>query len=186
MPVTRDRSSSVRSRRSSSAWVSRSSSAPIRRRGLSSCPSDGSWSARLRGSADAAGSPRTGRTSTARRSPSSASLPSVSCYEGFATPHDVLGQTLTKGEAQLAIIRTDEAASDRVRSVAILHKDPVVIDTTDEAKVADFGDLNSKVLGVIGPPNANDTLVATLRRHYRVSGQTRPLPPIAAEVSRAI
>src|SRR4051794_10977624 len=121
MPVTRDRSSSVRSRRSSSAWVSRSSSAPIRRRGLSSCPSDGSWSARLRGSADAAGSPRTGRTSTARRSPSSASLPSVSCYEGFATLHDVLGQTLRRAD-WAELLDDEEHSGALVPIFALAHE----------------------------------------------------------------
>ena len=38
--------------------------------------------------------PRTGRTSTARPSPSSNSLPSASCCENSATPHDLPGQTL--------------------------------------------------------------------------------------------
>ena len=36
---------------------------------------------------------RTGNASTTRRSPSSASLQSVSCCENYAIPHDVLGQT---------------------------------------------------------------------------------------------
>jgi TRAP transporter TAXI family solute receptor len=93
---------------------------------------------------------------------------------------------LTKGEAQLAVIRSDVGAADRVRAVAILHKDPVVIVTTDKAKVEDFAGLKGKVLGVIGPQNANDTLLATLRRHYRVSGEIRALPPVPAEISRAI
>ena len=93
---------------------------------------------------------------------------------------------LTKGEAQLAVIRSDAAASERVRAVAILHKDPVVIVTPDKTKVEDFADLKGKVLGVIGPPNANDTLLATLQRHYRVSGETKALPPVAADVSAAI
>ena len=93
---------------------------------------------------------------------------------------------LTKGEAQLAVIRSDAAASERVRAVAILHKDPVVIVTPDKAKVEDFADLKGKVLGVIGPPNANDALLATLQRHYRVSGETKALPPVPADVSAAI
>src|SRR3954452_21340218 len=93
---------------------------------------------------------------------------------------------LTKGEAQLAVIRSDAAASERVRAVAILHKDPVVIVTPDKKKVDDFADLKGKVLGVIGPPNANDTLLATLQRHYRVSGETKALAPVPAELSAAI
>jgi TRAP-type uncharacterized transport system substrate-binding protein len=45
---------------------------------------------------------------------------------------------LTEGKAQLAVIRSDGAASDRVRAVAILHNDPVVIVTPDKTKVEDF------------------------------------------------
>src|SRR3954463_12812447 len=93
---------------------------------------------------------------------------------------------LTKGEAQLAVIRSDGAASERVRAVAILHNDPVVIVTPDKTKVEDFSDLKGKVLGVIGPPNANDTLLATLQRHYRVSGETKALPPVPVEIASVI
>jgi len=93
---------------------------------------------------------------------------------------------LTKGEAQLAVIRSDAAASERVRAVAILHKDPVVIVTPDKTRVEDFSDLAGKVLGVIGPPNANDTLLATLQRHYRVSGETKALALVPADISAAI
>src|SRR3954447_6440796 len=93
---------------------------------------------------------------------------------------------LTKGEAQLAVIRSDTAASERARAVAILHKDPVVIVTPDKTKVEDFADLKGKVLGVIGPPNANDSLLETMQRHYRVSVERKPLPPAPAEVSAAI
>ena len=57
-------------------------------------PSDGSSSARSPGSVDAAGSPRTGSASTAKRSLSSSSPPSASCCESYAIPHDLSGQTL--------------------------------------------------------------------------------------------
>jgi uncharacterized protein len=47
-------------------------------------------------------------------------------------PEEAL-EKLKKGEAQLAVARNDGAASDRVRAVAILHKDPVVIVTPTKA-----------------------------------------------------
>jgi hypothetical protein len=76
---------------------SRSSSDRI---GASSfCPSAGSSNAPSPGSAAAAGSPRIGNVSTARRSPSCASPPSASCCENYATPHDVSGQTLRRTTA---------------------------------------------------------------------------------------
>jgi TRAP-type uncharacterized transport system substrate-binding protein len=40
---------------------------------------------------------------------------------------------LAKGQVQLAVIRSDGPTSDRVRAVAILHTDPVVIVTSDAA-----------------------------------------------------
>ena len=55
---------------------------------------DGSLNAQLRGSTGAEGLPKTGRTSIARRSHSCASPQSASCYENFAIPLDVPGQTL--------------------------------------------------------------------------------------------
>jgi TRAP transporter TAXI family solute receptor len=93
---------------------------------------------------------------------------------------------LAKKRVQLAVIRGDAPASDRVRAVAVLHTDPVVIVAPHAAKVAGFGDLKGKVLGVIGPPGANDPLLATIRRHYHASGEVRALPPSAAEVSAAV
>ncbi|MHB2210757.1 TAXI family TRAP transporter solute-binding subunit [Methylobacterium sp. CM6257] len=93
---------------------------------------------------------------------------------------------LARGEAQLAIIRSDGAASEKAHAIAILHKDPVTIITPNKTRVGDFADLNGKMLGVIGPPTANDLLLATLQRHYRVSVETRPLPPVPVEISSAI
>jgi TRAP transporter TAXI family solute receptor len=93
---------------------------------------------------------------------------------------------VAKGEAQLGVIRSDASATDRVRAVAILHTDPVVIASHDKAQIEDFGALKGKVLGVIGPPGANDALVATLRRHYGAPGGTLALPSEPAQVAAAV
>src|SRR5690348_4510561 len=63
-------------------------------RALSSNPSAGSLSAPSPGSTAAAGSPRTGKTATTMRSPSSTWHQSASCSEGSAIPHNVSGRTL--------------------------------------------------------------------------------------------
>jgi len=93
---------------------------------------------------------------------------------------------LAKGEAQLAVIRSDAAASGRVRAVALLHNDSVVIVAPDKAKIEDFGDLKVKILGAIGHAGVNDPLLTTLRRHYQASGETKVLAPVPAEISAAI
>ena len=73
--------------------TSRSLSDRIKPQASSRCPNAGSSNALSLGSAAADDWPRTGNASTTRRSPSSASPPSVSCCENYAIPHDVLGQT---------------------------------------------------------------------------------------------
>ena len=74
----------------------KSSNVPIRSADLRSCPNAGSSSAPLPGSIAAAGSPKIGKTSIARRSHSCASLQSASCSENFVIPLDVPGQTLRR------------------------------------------------------------------------------------------
>ncbi|WP_018262105.1 TAXI family TRAP transporter solute-binding subunit [Methylobacterium sp. WSM2598] len=93
---------------------------------------------------------------------------------------------LAEGKAQLAVVRGDGAVSEKVRAVAILHKDPVVIVALSKTRIAGFADLRGRVLGVVGPPNANDQIVATLRNHYAVSVDARTVPPSAIEISDAI
>jgi uncharacterized protein len=87
---------------------------------------------------------------------------------------------LDSKEAQLAIVRSDGNASNQVRGVAILHKDLVVILAASEPKkIENFGDLKRKALGVIGPPNANDALIATLRRQYGIKEDELTLVQLA-------
>ena len=70
-------------------WRSRSSNVAMAPKASSSNPSAGSSSAPSAGSIAAAGSPRTGKTATTMRSPSSASPPSASCSESSVIPHEV-------------------------------------------------------------------------------------------------
>src|SRR5579863_3811741 len=79
----------------------RSSSARTRLRASSFCPSAGSSRGHSPGSIVAEGWPRIGNVSTERRSPSSASPPSASCYENSAIQDNVPGQTLRVRRAAL-------------------------------------------------------------------------------------
>ena len=81
--------------------------------------------------------------------------------------------------------RSDGSVSERVRAIAILHKDPVAIVTT-RTKIAGYGDLKDKILGIVGPPGANDALIAALQHHYHTSNEIRAIPPTPGEISSAI
>jgi uncharacterized protein len=95
-------------------------------------------------------------------------------------------ERLKKGEAQLAVVRSDGNGSEQAQAVALLHTDPVVIVAPEKTGVESFGDLKGKTIGVVGPPGANDSLLRTLRQHYRAPGETRTLAPVPLEVSTAI
>ena len=82
--------------------MSRSSSARTRLRASSFCPSVESSSAPSPGSIVAEGWPRIGNVSTERRSPSSNSPPSASCYENSAIQDNLPGQTLRDSAVALA------------------------------------------------------------------------------------
>jgi hypothetical protein len=66
------------------------------------------------GSAAANDWPRIGNASTTRRSPSCASLPSASCCENYAIPHDILGQT----QREIAARPTAIFLKGRIRSAS--------------------------------------------------------------------
>ena len=105
--------------------------------------------------------------------------------EHTAGPSEAVGK-LINGEAQLAVMRGDGPTSDRIRAVAILHTDPVVIVVPESSKVDDFGDLKGKTVGLIGPPGADDALLSTLRKHYGVTGDTKALSLSPPEVIASI
>src|SRR3954470_6890195 len=95
-------------------------------------------------------------------------------------------ERLAKGEAQVAVVRSDGAGSSEARAVALLHSDPVVVITAEKNGIESYADLKGKKLGVIGPPGANDALIAGLRKRYNAPGETRSFAPNPAEVAAAI
>ena len=105
--------------------------------------------------------------------------------EATSGPNEALGK-LESGDVQLAVMRGDGGASERIRSVAVLHTDPVVIVAPETAKVDDFGDLKRKMIGVIGPPGADEALVATLQNQYGIVVHVKALPLAPAVIAAAI
>jgi TRAP transporter TAXI family solute receptor len=95
-------------------------------------------------------------------------------------------ERLKKGEAQLAVVRSDGNSSEQAQAVALLHTDPVVIVAPEKTGIESFGDLKGKTIGVVGPPGANDSLLRTLRQHYRAPGESKTLAPVPLEVSTAV
>src|SRR5271154_2459826 len=109
----------------------RSSSARTRLRASSFCPSAGSSRGHSPGSIVAEGWPRIGNVSIERRSPSSASPPSASCYENSAIQDNVPGQTLRQeylhaGGGLVRVLRNGER---RVTKKAVKERHPFAKDS---------------------------------------------------------
>jgi TRAP transporter TAXI family solute receptor len=93
---------------------------------------------------------------------------------------------LARGEVQLAITRTDIKTGDAARAVARLHSDPVVILATAQSGATKLTDLSERSIGVIGPPDANNVLLDTLRRQYRAKFQTVEVQPSPTSIAAAL
>ncbi len=73
-------------------------------------------------------------------------------------------ERLKKGQAQLAVIRNLGDVPDRVRSIAILHSDPIAIVAPKSAKIENFRELADKTLGLVGPPGSYARLITWMRQ----------------------
>ncbi|MEJ0096229.1 MAG: TAXI family TRAP transporter solute-binding subunit [Methylocella sp.] len=95
-------------------------------------------------------------------------------------------ERLRKRKAQLAVIRNLGDVPDRVRSIAILHSDPLTIIAPKSAKIENFRELANKTLGLIGPPGSFAKLMAWMRLHYGGRFLSIDIPPVAAEIAEAV
>ena len=75
-------------------------------------------------------------------------------------------QALERGEADLAVIRGDLPVPSAARAIALLSKSAVIVIAPEKKKIADFGDLKNRRLGIVGPPDANSRLIDQLVVHF--------------------
>ena len=95
-------------------------------------------------------------------------------------------ERLKKGQAQLAVIRNLGDVPDRVRSIAILHSDPITIIAPKSTQIENFRELADKTLGLVGPPGSYARLMAWMRVHYHGKFLSIDIPPVVAEIAAAI
>ena len=95
-------------------------------------------------------------------------------------------ERLKKRQAQLAVIRNLGDVPDRVRSIAILHSDPIAIIAPKSAKIENFRELADKTLGLVGPPGSYARLMAWMRLHYHGKFLSIDIPPVTAEIAAAM
>jgi TRAP transporter TAXI family solute receptor len=84
--------------------------------------------------------------------------------DGVATA----SETIDKGTADLAVVRTDVAMPERGQTVAILHRDAALLVTTARLGLGKVADLQGRHVGVLRRMAANEALLDTILHHYDV------------------
>jgi TRAP transporter TAXI family solute receptor len=96
---------------------------------------------------------------------------------------------LDRKEADLAVVRSDQALPANGQTVAILHRNAAVLLAMPGVKIEEIGDLEDKVVGVLRGSTVNERLLETVLSHYEVplASVTRLLlnPGDVAEAAKA-
>jgi TRAP-type uncharacterized transport system substrate-binding protein len=94
---------------------------------------------------------------------------------------------LDAGRADLAVVRSDVAMSTTGLTVAILHRNAVILIAPRSSKVRSIVDLNKKDVGIVNASPENERLLEQLLVEYGVSSQATTLVPLDPdEVAEAV
>jgi TRAP transporter TAXI family solute receptor len=76
---------------------------------------------------------------------------------------------IERGEADLAVIRSDLAVPGTARAVAILHRNVVLLMAAPSSRVKRVSDLAGKTIGVIGRDGMNDAILETILQQHDIA-----------------
>lgn len=88
---------------------------------------------------------------------------------------------IEKGEADLAVVRTDVAVPPNGQTVAVMHEDAAIIVAPEPAKISDMADLAGKRLGIVMRHPADEQLIRTIITRYGFSPTDVMLKPLAPD-----
>jgi TRAP transporter TAXI family solute receptor len=105
---------------------------------------------------------------------------------GSETPASAAA-ALGKGDADLAIIRSDLGIPGSARAVAIFHRNVVLLVAASSSKIKRVADLAGKTVGVIGHPGINHGILdIILKQHEMAPGKVRVVTIGPSEVRAAV
>jgi TRAP transporter TAXI family solute receptor len=81
-------------------------------------------------------------------------------------------EALEHGDADLAVVRSDEAMPANGLTAVILHRNAAVFVAPGRSPVHKIADLRGRTVGIIGPGAANEHLLDTILQQYGVPSQT--------------
>ncbi|AWB20035.1 C4-dicarboxylate ABC transporter substrate-binding protein [Methylobacterium currus] len=82
-----------------------------------------------------------------------------------------------RGKADLAVVRSDVGIPANTQTVAILHRNAVLLLATDPSLAA-VPDLRGRRVGIVRNPSGNTRLLATILEHYDIPADAVTIVPI--------
>ncbi|SFU71855.1 TRAP transporter solute receptor, TAXI family [Methylobacterium sp. 174MFSha1.1] len=82
-----------------------------------------------------------------------------------------------RGKADLAVVRSDVGIPANTQTVAILHRNAVLLLTTDPSLAA-VPDLRGRRIGIVRNPSGNTRLLATILEHYDIPADAVTVVPL--------
>lgn len=102
------------------------------------------------------------------------------------TPAEV-AKAFERGDADAAVLRSDFPAPQTARSVALFHRNVVLLATPSGSKIKSIPDLAGKTIGVVGRPGINDGILEAILRQYAIPANTvRTLTLRSTEIGQAV
>lgn len=84
------------------------------------------------------------------------------------------------GKAEIAVVRSDAAMPARAQTVAILHRDAVVLMAPHGSPIGRVNDLAGRRVGILRASGINTRLLGTILSHYGVEPDTVVTVPLAS------
>jgi TRAP transporter TAXI family solute receptor len=95
-------------------------------------------------------------------------------------------QALDRGDADLAVVRSDEEVPSNGLTAVILHRNAAVLIVPGRSPLHHIGDLKGHSVGIVGPA-ANEHLLDTTLQQYGVPAQAvRRVPMIQADITKLL
>jgi TRAP transporter TAXI family solute receptor len=96
-------------------------------------------------------------------------------------------QALERGDADLAVVRSDEAMPSNGLTAVILHRNAAVLIAPGRSPLRHVSDLKGRTVGIVGPVAPNEHLLDTTFQQYGVPTQSvRRLPIAQADITKLL
>ncbi|MDJ1158877.1 TAXI family TRAP transporter solute-binding subunit [Chelatococcus sp. SYSU_G07232] len=90
-------------------------------------------------------------------------------------------EAVEKGDAHLAVVRSDIALPANAHTVAVLHEDTVILVAPGQSRIADIAELGGRRLGIVARDEADVRLAETILAYNGLTRDDVAIAPLTAQ-----